>query len=55
MARLRNIQNRQALVGKGYTESWMLPGARRIWPAMGYCSTHSCRHLPKINWSEFKK
>ena len=29
-------------MGKGYAESWVLPGASRIWAAMGNRSTHAC-------------
>jgi hypothetical protein len=48
VARWREIENRQALMGKGYAKSWVLPGASRIWPAMGNRSTHACRHERKI-------
>jgi hypothetical protein len=35
-------------MGKGYAESWVLPGASRVWPAMGNRSTHACSDQRKI-------
>ena len=42
VARWREIENRQALMVKGYAERWVLPGASSVWTAMGNRSTHAC-------------
>jgi len=48
VARWREIENRQALMGKGYSERRVLPGASRVGAAMGNRITHTSRHQRKI-------
>jgi hypothetical protein len=42
-------------MGKGYAERWVLPGASRVWTAMGNRSTHACSYRHKICRSLIRK